>query len=338
MFRQPSVLPKVPTLRYLPLLDGHKSRNDFNLPQPHLYIAEESLPESYTWGNVDGTNFLTRSLNQHIPQYCGSCWAHGAVSALQDRIKIARNATGEDFELSIQFILNCAGEVAGSCHGGSSSGVYDYVKNHAGYIPYATCLSYVACSDESSEGFCKNVDTTCSAKNICRTCNIFSRFGFGCADINKFPNATIAEFGIISNDVHAIKAEIFARGPVSAGINAEPIVNYQGGIEEGTGQSTNINHIVSIVGWGFDELSGMEYWIVRNSWGEYWGEMGYIKVKTGSDVLGIESYVVWATPGTFSLRNYPCAESGSNCGPESHAYVDPSFDLDSVERRLQAHS
>jgi len=320
------------------LLDGHRIRHDFKLPLPHSYIAEDRLPESFTWGAVDGVNYLTSSLNQHVPQYCGSCWAHGAVSALQDRIKIARGAKGEDIELSIQFILNCAGEVAGSCHGGSSGGVNDFIKNDYGYIPYVTCAPYVACSDESTEGFCRHVDTTCSGKNVCRTCNTFSGMGGECVEVDRFPNATIAEYGELSGNVHEIKAEIYARGPVATGISADTIVDYRGGLIEQSGESSTINHIVSIVGWDVDATSGKEYWIVRNSWGQYWGEMGYFKIETGSNVLGIESYVTWATPGTFTEVNYPCNENGDNCGPESVTYVDSSHDLDNIDRRLQAHS
>lgn len=55
--------------------------------------------------------------------------AHGAASALADRIKIARGAKGPDINLAIQYILNCGGEVAGSCHGGSASGTYEFVKH-----------------------------------------------------------------------------------------------------------------------------------------------------------------------------------------------------------------
>ena len=40
---------------------------------PHEYISESksALPKSFTWGDVDGTNYLTHSLNQHLPQVSG---------------------------------------------------------------------------------------------------------------------------------------------------------------------------------------------------------------------------------------------------------------------------
>ena len=84
-------------------------------PLPHETLSDEILPKSFTWCDKDGVNYCTMSRNQHIPQYCGSCWAHGSVSALGDRIKIAREAKGTDIQLSVQHVLNCAG--VGSCHG-----------------------------------------------------------------------------------------------------------------------------------------------------------------------------------------------------------------------------
>eukprot|EP01082_Thalassiosira_pseudonana_P001825 g1295.t1 g1295 contig10:1799826-1801134(+) len=310
------------------LLEGHTVTDDHFSPLPHEYISADDLPTTWDWRNVNGHSFITHSLNQHIPQYCGSCWAHGALSALADRIKIARNGVGDDINLSIQWMLNCGGGIAGSCWGGSHSGVYEFIKTQ-GYVPYDTCQPYLACSSDSSEGFCSH--------------------GGICTEIDFFPNATIAEHGTYNllslNRVHKIKAEIFARGPVAAGINADPLVDYKGGVvKEGGLVDMFVDHIVSIVGWGVDE-EGDEYWIVRNSWGQYWGEMGFFRIKTGSNILGIESTIAWATPGKFTVNNFPCGEGGAGCGGEEgdtngpHAtatqlYVDPSTNLDAVEASL----
>lgn len=252
------------------------------------------MPDDFTWSDVNGVSYLTHSLNQHLPQYCGSCWAHGAMSSLADRIKIARLGKGDDINLSIQFILNCGTEDAGSCHGGYHTSTYEFIKK-VGFIPYDTCMPYMACSNESKDGFCAHVDTTCeiqrdeedgsifieksSMNNVCRTCDTFAGMGGACTEIDMFPNATIQDYGMIDMDenvVTNIMTEIFVRGPVAATINAEPIVEYKGGVFTDDSYSQSTNHIVSIVGWETDQNTGKKAWIIRNSWGQYWGEVRII--------------------------------------------------------------
>lgn len=241
---------------------------------PHTYVGAGELPDSFSWANINGVSYLTHSLNQHLPQYCGSCWAHGSLSSLGDRIKIARKGQGDDINLSIQFILNCGAEAAGSCHGGYHTSTFEFIQE-TGYVPYDTCMPYMACSKESKDGFCSYVDTTCSKPNTCRTCDTFAGMGGACTEIDYFPNATVAEYGLIDFDqddiettVHKIMAEIYVRGPVAATINAEPIVKYTGGVFTDDSYDTQTNHIVSIVGWGAVPDSESKYWIIRNSWGE----------------------------------------------------------------------
>lgn len=139
-------------------------------------------------------------------------------------------------------------------------------------------------------------------------------------------------------------SEIFARGPVAATINANPILEYKGGVFSDDSFSTSPDHIVSIVGWGMDEETGKQHWIVRNSWGQYWGEMGYIRVEVGKNLLGLEGEVAWATPKSWTETNIPCNEDGANCSDGSGTthgsvfYEDPSLDTEAVQRRLVEHS
>lgn len=285
-------------------------------PRPQDYMKPEDLPNAFTWCDNNGVNYCTMSRNQHIPQYCGSCWAHGSVSALGDRIKIARKAQGVDINLSVQHILNCGG--VGSCHGGSVAGPYQWLKQLSettgSGISYETSNPYLACSQESTEGLCQGHDWSCSAENVAKTCSTFTDNGGHCSGLSHYPNATISEYGTISG-ADNMAAEIYKRGPISCGIDAGPILKYTGGVVSEQGEG--VDHVISVVGWGVDSDSLKQYWIVRNSWGEYWGDMGYVYVEKGNNALFLESQCAWAVPKDFTETNYPCYEGGENCEKSS---------------------
>jgi len=293
-----------------------------NASNSHDLLLErvQEMPKEFTWCNKDGVNYCTMSRNQHIPQYCGSCWAHGAVSALADRIKIARGGKGIDINPSVQHILNCGN--VGTCYGGSIDGVYQWIYDISkkGWLPwqkggtgisYETAQPYLACSSGSREGFCPHVDTSCKAENVARTCGSFSKEGGPCSGLDSYPNATVSDYGSISG-ADAMMKEIYNRGPIACGIDAAPLLNYEHGIM--TKPSDDTDHVISVVGWGNDEKEGM-YWIVRNSWGEYWGEMGYVRVAKGA--LNIEDQCSWAVVGDYTApekdNQVHCHEGGDNC-------------------------
>lgn len=295
-------------------------------PLPITYINPSDLPQSFSWNNVDGRSYLTHMLNQHIPQYCGSCWAHSSMSSLADRIKIIQyfyeenlQKENDEINLSIQFLLNCASD-AGSCTGGSALRAYKFIHEY-GFIPYDTCQSYIACSSDSQEGFCPWVDTSCSSDmDVCKSCNSFNQ---GCNAISDFPYATVAEYGSELDDVNAIKAEIYTRGPIKAAVNGTAIKNYTGGIySDSSLENMGHSHGVSIVGWGYDPDTKRQHWIVRNSWGQYWGELGFFRVELGRNLLGIESHLAWAVPGQFTTS-------------DGQFKVDPSYYIQVMRKRLK---
>lgn len=291
--------------------------------------------------------------NQHIPQYCGSCWAHGSLSALADRIKIKRKGKGVEINLAIQALLNCGsgglgvvGDYSfglpspGSCWGGSADAVYQWLYNVSRVItpgtgiPYETGQSYMACSElpasEANQfhqsGICKAMEAQgqlkCTYMNYARTCSTFPSTGGTCTGLDSFPNATISEYGSIQG-VAAMMKEIYHRGPIACGVNADPLDNYTSGILTTPGGTCTwdgvdepcVNHIISVSGWGTDPELG-KYWYMRNSWGEYWGEMGWARVQFGA--INIESGCSWAVPDTFSTVETftdACYEDGANCIP-----------------------
>lgn len=71
---------------------------------------------------------------------------------------------------------------------------------------------------------------------------------------------------------------------------------YSGGIFDNTRCGTNLDHATNVVGWGIEAFSGVEYWIMRNSWGDTWGEKGYMKLEIipyNHGLCGIQMYPLY---------------------------------------------
>uniref|UniRef100_K3WI24 cathepsin X n=1 Tax=Globisporangium ultimum (strain ATCC 200006 / CBS 805.95 / DAOM BR144) TaxID=431595 RepID=K3WI24_GLOUD len=251
-------------------------------PLPHETMDLADLPKTWDWRNVDGTNYVTWDKNQHIPQYCGSCWAQGTTSALSDRISIMRNASWPEIALSPQVLINCNG--GGTCQGGNPGFVYEYAHRHG--IPDQTCQAYQA----------KNLK--CDQFAVCETCwpsNTSFTPGV-CEPIESFTKYYVSEYGSVSG-ANRMKAEIYKRGPIGCGVHAtEKFEAYSGGIYSENVWFPMINHEISVAGWGYDEETQTEYWIGRNSWGTYWGENGWFRIQMHHNNLGIEQDCDWGVP------------------------------------------
>jgi len=119
------------------LQDAEKVGKVIKSSLPHHYLKEDQIPSEWDYRKL---GLLTEDLNQHIPVYCGSCWAHSALSSIADRIKIATQGKQRDIIPSIQVLINCGD--AGSCFGGDSNAANAWIYKNG--IPDTTCQQYQA--------------------------------------------------------------------------------------------------------------------------------------------------------------------------------------------------
>jgi len=104
----------------------------------------------------------------------------------------------------------------------------------------------------------------------------------------------------------AMMSEIYQRGPIVCSISTPDdfVYEYRGGvyIDRAVNASRDdVDHDIEVVGWGTEEdddedgnsSAPLDYWIVRNSWGTFWGELGFFRVQRGVNALFIEDGDCW---------------------------------------------
>lgn len=272
-------------------------------PEPLEPMSLADLPRTWNWGRIEGpegpTSLLQPSWNQHIPQYCGSCYLHGTLSMVQDRISVKTGGLSRVM-LGRQTFLNCAPlrNLSHGCNGGDVPDVLAYMTKYG--LPDETCMPYHA-ADSSvlappPEGVTKEMHH-CPQIAACKNC-MPKRDDSGdmmCWEIEQPIIYKIRSYGQVGKSVEAMMTEIYKRGPITCSIACDDKFDYgyDGGIYNDTSLTEDdIDHDVEVVGWG-EDVNGVKYWEVRNSWGTYWGNLGFFKVLRGINSMLIENGDCW---------------------------------------------
>ena len=230
------------------------------------------LPASFDWRD---SGILTPVRDQGN---CGSCWAFGTVGPFEANLKWKSSLTTD---LSEEFLLSCNTD-GYSCNGGWWAHEYHYNQTAINQTQPGAVLEtdfpYVAAS---------------------QSCNkLFSH------------PYRLVNWGYVGNDssipaAEAIKNAIYSYGPVAVAVCAGPkMQGYRGGVfslDERNYCGGGVNHAVVLVGWNDAENT----WIMRNSWGDSWGESGYMRITRGTSNIGYSAnYVIYSAPFTASHWTY----------------------------------
>ena len=127
---------------------------------------------------------------------------------------------------------------------------------------------------------------------------------------SRYVQAKISNYEYVAEgDEEGLKAAVANNGPVAVGVNAEQQWQfYKSGIfNDPNCDPDGIDHAVLVVGYGTSD-DGQDYWLIKNSWGDEWGENGYIRLARGVNMCGVAnqaSYpIVWVIRGVIKFSNY----------------------------------
>jgi len=176
--------------------------------------------------------------------HCGSCWSFSTTGALEGAYGVA---TGKLVSLSEQQFVDCSGQ--GGCSGGWPYEAFEWVESQA----VCTETSYPYHAVQSS---CRS--SSCTP-------------GIQRGDVTGYKTVSKSVDGLMS---------AVAQQPVSITVQAGgDMQHYRSGVLMGY-CSGQINHAVLAVGYGTE--SSQDYWKVKNSWGESWGDHGYFLLERGA--------------------------------------------------------